>query len=141
MIKKLFLFTLLVSSFLVISWSNKDTTGATSSSGGIDSKYAHKYSGNVTHKYNGSSTLVAASLTVNNDGSAVLDYAAYGVLDSINFKKEEISFSENKYGYDVYTGMRDGLNSRSFILGFNSTSANIMIYTDGGALISGDLNK
>ncbi|MEI0700995.1 hypothetical protein [Brachyspira intermedia] len=53
MIKKLFLFTLLVSSFLVISCSNKDTTGEQPIGTGIDSKWYNTYSGSISDKTTG----------------------------------------------------------------------------------------
>ena len=97
----------------------------------------------VDIEYGGNSgTHYPATLTVNNDGSALLEYTA-GISGqfSIDFKKEEISYLDNYEGDDRYSGMRDGVESRSFILGFNSTSAMITIYTDGGTIISGTLTR
>ncbi|MEI0509145.1 hypothetical protein [Brachyspira intermedia] len=61
MMKKLFLFTLLVSSFLVISCSNENTTGSTEKQPigtGIDSKWYNTYSGNISDKTSGGEILV-----------------------------------------------------------------------------------
>ena len=93
MMKKLFLFTLLVSSFLVISCSNKDTTGSTVT--GIDSSYIGTYTGKM--KYDTASSLeYQSTLVVNNDGSA--SFTVDTIFDNFNIPKADITKTgEGKY--------------------------------------------
>ncbi|PTY39799.1 hypothetical protein [Brachyspira hampsonii] len=93
MIKKLFLFTLLVSSFLVISCSNKDTTGATAAV--IDSKWYGTYSGTVTDPSAGQSTL---TMVVNANGITVTQNASSGESGSTQITNDKIiKVSDNTY--------------------------------------------
>lgn len=109
MMKKLFLFTLLVSSFLVISCSNEDTTGSTGTETrvgtGIDLKYAGAiYEALNVQKKNGT-VLSVFRITISNEGGYKLFYVEEVSGASYNgetYPNEVLKFSDTKYG-NVYS--------------------------------------
>lgn len=108
MMKKLFLFTLLVSSFLVISCSNENTTGSTEEKPigtGIDLKYAGAvYEALNVQKKNGT-VLSVFRITISNEGGYKLFYVEEVSGASYNgetYPNEVLKFSDTKYG-NVYS--------------------------------------
>ncbi|AEM22908.1 hypothetical protein Bint_2302 [Brachyspira intermedia PWS/A] len=109
MIKKLFLFTLLVSSFLVISCSNEDTTGSTGTETrvgtGIDLKYAGEiYEALNVQKKNGT-VLSVLRITISNDGGYKLFYVETSDANTYNGEvvpKEIFKVSDTKYNTEFF---------------------------------------
>ncbi|OEJ15374.1 hypothetical protein BFL38_13870 [Brachyspira hampsonii] len=86
MMKKLFLFTLLVSSFLVISCSNKDTTSPTGT--GIEQQYrGYRYSGDASYSMM-PGVPMPTTITINSDGSITSSFA--GGVQTVNFEAKNI---------------------------------------------------
>ncbi|MBW5389919.1 hypothetical protein [Brachyspira hampsonii] len=106
MIKKLFLFTLLVSSFLVISCSNKDTTGATGT--GIDSKY------DGTYYYGTSERIVVA-----NGGTTSYTYG--------NYSTTVLTVSKEKYYKLSYNSFKTTVAGVEEILTFTDSSLTVSV--------------
>ena len=93
MIKKLFLFTLLVSGFLVISCSNKNTTGV--SSGIIDHKWHGTYYGKV---FDLSIRIEYVELIVDDNGFRIKLFLYDGnEVDSIYSNEMIMKLSDNTY--------------------------------------------
>ena len=126
MIKKLFLFTLLVSSFLVISCSNKDTTAPTVT--GIDSSYIGTYTGKI--KYNvPSSPEYQTTLVVKDDGSA--SFTVDTIISTVDILKADIK----KTGEGKYTA--EGID---FSFAESSVTINIT-FPDDTPSMSGTISK
>ncbi|ASJ20911.1 hypothetical protein [Brachyspira hampsonii] len=125
MIKKLFLFTLLVSSFLVISCSNKDTTGSTGT--GIDSKWYGTYSGNI-YDPNGSSAAIQVTLKVDSTGATI---TMMGL--PLPTLPQEVIVKDSDTKYHSLSN-----NENSFTFVFDSGGVNLTVNPNSG---SGYLTK
>ncbi|WP_096735867.1 hypothetical protein [Brachyspira sp. G79] len=120
MIKKLFLFTLLVSSFLVISCNNKDKTG-TGASPEIET-YAGTYNGNMSYTVDPSQNF-QTTLTVNADGSVVLNISS--IFDTpLTISKSELQ--NNGGGKYTCSGTDAGFTG-TITFQFNGSSVVISI--------------
>ncbi|OEJ15376.1 hypothetical protein BFL38_13880 [Brachyspira hampsonii] len=122
--KKLFLFTLLVSSFLVISCSNKDTTGSTAAV--IDSKWHGTYSGPATDPIAGQVTL---TMVVDANGITLTEVASTGESGSATIPNAQIT----KVSDDTYTA---GNGIFKFVF-----TADSLTYTDSATPINATLSK
>uniref|UniRef100_UPI003F4C0551 hypothetical protein n=1 Tax=Brachyspira catarrhinii TaxID=2528966 RepID=UPI003F4C0551 len=127
MMKKLFLFTLLVSSFLVISCSNENTTGSTGTETrvgtGIDLKYAGAiYEASNVKKKNGT-VLSILQITISNDGGYKIYYRetsdVSGTSDAL--PSEIFKVSETKYNTEFF-----GEVARTFE--FSSDGSTLRLY-------------
>ncbi|PTY39800.1 hypothetical protein [Brachyspira hampsonii] len=138
MIKKLFLFTLLVSSFLVISCNNKDKTGPNNASVGIDTIYAGTYSGNTSiyEDFGIMTETMLTTLTVRADGSALIELNNSGAIITIDITKYFQDDGAGKYickGYNSNYGF-------PYILYFNFSDSSVSIqmtqnYSEDSTLI------
>ena len=129
MIKKLFLFTLLVSSFLVISCNNKDTTGPTTPTvTSIDSKWYG------TYKY----SLAEGGMSV--ESTITVSASGIEIKETVNGKTESSSLgNENlvKVSDDVYktkeVQITEGLAYIEFK--FSGTTLTMTDYVNGQASV------
>ncbi|MEI0700996.1 hypothetical protein [Brachyspira intermedia] len=128
MMKKLFLFTLLVSSFLVISCSNKDTTGSTEEKPigtGIDSIYVGTYEGTI---YNPDPTTqsMTFTLTVNADGGGSLKCVSNPTvpndINKVFFSTDIDKYSDTKYKFKDNIFQLDFNNDKTVYLTFEGTA-------------------
>ena len=136
MIRKLFLFSLLSASFLIVSCSSQDKTGSDVGSG-VDQKYAKGYYGNVTENEGGT---YSAIMLVSDDGSVSITYGAGFITIEHTFKKEDIFYKGNQNGSDVYEGFKDGYQNQPFKFSFKGSSVTIHVNTSFGSYYEGTLS-
>lgn len=135
MMKKLFLFTLLVSSFLVISCSNEDTTGATEEKPigtGIDAKYAYTYEGTEANPndHNQSITMI---LIVDSNGGGSLEIKS--TIPEITSDKKNFTSSQ----IDKYSDTKYKFQDGSFEFNFSNDGSTVDVISGGASLLT--LNK
>ena len=134
MIKKLFLFTLLVSSFLVISCSNKDKTAPTTAV--IDSKWYGTYKYSATTE---TGVSVESTITVSENGISIYE-TENGKPVTADFLNSQLKkISDNVYQTEELSGP----SYIKFEFASTATGATLTVteYVDGQASTPEVYNK